>query len=455
MANTADILGEQETLDGLVAHTLENFEDDRITTVRNGAFYYNDGLKSVNLPNATTVSNYAFQNCHNIESIKIPKVSRFENYLFSYCYKLNSLDVSEKAERLSAYCFERCYSLNNFDLSNITLASETRCLSNTGFGAIVLPNCTSLEAYTGAGARTSTIDLSKLITISANKFKNAYSLVHLILRRDAICPLTHTSAFENTPIGDGLGWIYVPTDLVDSYKTETNWSTYANQIVSIDEYPKALGGETITDTWDEIFQAEDNDTYKTKYNIGDTKYLVIGGTYVLMQIVAFDRDILSSDGASTAKITWLAKSISFDFPMNFKDDTTGGWAECECRKFLNDIIYEQIPENVRNKILAVNKTYMANASSSSTTVVSDKLWIPSFREMFGGSSYENNGIDYTDFFTDASAKIKHYGLLTNYSSNWWLRSVVDSSRYSTIGSSGTNANSSASSLYGIVLGFCT
>lgn len=455
MANTADILGEQETLDGLVSHTLENFEDDRITTIRRNAFHYNDGLKSVNLPNATTVGDYAFQYCYNIENIKIPKVSSLKNYLFSYCYKLNSLDVSEKAERLSAYCFERCYSLNNFDLSNITLASETCCLFNTGFGVIVLPNCTSLGAYTGAGTRTSTIDLSKSITISENKFKNAYSLVHLILRRDAICPLTHTSAFENTPIGDGLGWIYVPTDLVDSYKTETNWSTYADQIVSIDEYPKALGGETITDTWDEIFQAEDNDTYKTKYYIGDTKYLVIGGTYVLMQIVAFDRDILSSDHTSIAKITWLAKSLSFEFPMNFENVTEGGWADCECRKFLSDTIYGQIPETVRNKIVAVDKTYTATNSSSSTATVSDKLWIPSAREIYGGSSYENTGINYTDFFTGNSVRIKHNGLLTNNASVWWLRSVYSSTNFRNGNHPGSVSSSYASNSFGVALGFCT
>lgn len=452
MANTTDIIGEQETLDKLVAHTLEDFEDDRITKVRDYAFYYNNGLKSVNLPNATSVRECAFSNCYNIESIKIPKVSDISfARLFDSCYKLKFLDTSI-VNGLNSNCFESCYSLNNFDLSNIQFVTNSG-LSNTGFGSIVLPNCTNLGNYTGRGTRTSTIDLSKNVTIKQNNFSDAHSLVHLILRSDTFCSLSTTSAFTNTPIANGIGWIYVPTDLVNTYKTATNWSTYADQIVSIDEYPKALDGETITDTWDEIFQAENNNTYKTKYNVGDTKYLVVGGTYVLMQIVAFDRDILSSDGTSTAKITWLSKSLSFMFPINFPNNLTGGWANCKCREFLNDTIYNQIPENVRNKILSVNKTYTPTIDVTDTATVSDKLWIPSEREIIGNR--ETSGVTYTDFFSDSSSRIKNTGLRESYHYDWWLRSIYNNSGFSFISTSGTNGYGSTTAVKGIVLGFCT
>ena len=174
-----------------------------------------------------------------------------------------------------------------------------------------------------------------------------------------------------------------------------------------------------------------------------------------MQIIAFDRDILSSNETSTAKITWLVKGLPFWFPMNFDTITTGGWKDCECRKFLNDTIYEQIPENVRNRILAVDKTYITTYPSSSTPTVSDKLWIPSAREVFGGSSFENSGIDYTDFFTDDSSKIKHSGLLTNSASSWRLRSASGSAYFHFVTNLGNYSLSTPSSIYGIVLGFCT
>lgn len=67
--------------------------------------------------------------------------------------------------------------------------------------------------------------------------------------------------------------------------------------------------ETITDTWDEIFAAEADGTYKTKYKIGDTKKISLGteGT-VAMQIVAFDTDDLA-DGSGTAPITWISEQL--------------------------------------------------------------------------------------------------------------------------------------------------
>ena len=456
MANTADTLGEQETLDGLVAHTLEDFEDSRIKNIRPFAFAYNNTLKSVNLPNATDVSHDVFLNCNNLENVKTPKISVIRGNTFYRCYKLKSIDISNATQINGGNSpFGYCFSLNNIDFSNVSSIGNYEIFKDTGIGTLVLPNVTSIGTSAGGGTRTSTIDLSKNITIGGSRFSNAYSLVHLILRSDTLCSLSATSAFTNTPIANGLGWIYIPSGLVESYKTASNWSTYANQIVSLDEYPKALSGETITDSWDDIFQAESDGSYKTKYSVGDTKYLVIGGTYVLMQIIAFDRDILSSDHTSTAKITWLAKGLSFQFPMNFEDVTEGGWADCECRKFLSDTIYGQIPENVRNKIVAVDKTYIATSSSSSTATVSDKLWIPAAREIVGGSSYENSGVDYTDFFTGSSVKIKHYGLLTNSASSWWLRSVGSYTQFRYVAANGNISALTAYTSNVFPLGFCT
>jgi hypothetical protein len=184
----------------------------------------------------------------------------------------------------------------------------------------------------------------------------------------------------------------------------------------------------------------------------------VGGTYILMQIIAFDRDILSSDHTSTAKITWLQKNLSFQFPMIFIFTTNADWENCECRKFLSDTIYEQIPENVRNKILAVDKTYYAGTASGTATC-SDKLWIPSLREVSSRFPYERSGVDYTDFFVDNSSRIKSLGLLTGLNSTWRLRSSDkngSSTMFYTIGAGGTDGSASGGDASGYFpLGFCT
>ena len=78
-----------------------------------------------------------------------------------------------------------------------------------------------------------------LTTIATQVFLNCTALEKLILGSSTLCELTNANAFQSSAIANGTGYVYVPDDLVDSYKkTATNWVTYANQIKGISE----LGG---------------------------------------------------------------------------------------------------------------------------------------------------------------------------------------------------------------------
>ena len=59
----------------------------------------------------------------------------------------------------------------------------------------------------------------------------------LIIRNNEMVPdLFETDAFLTTPIFDGYGYIYVPRDLIESYKTATNWSYFADQFRILEDY---------------------------------------------------------------------------------------------------------------------------------------------------------------------------------------------------------------------------
>lgn len=55
---------------------------------------------------------------------------------------------------------------------------------------------------------------------------------YIILTNSTICTLSSSSAVEST----NLEAIYVPDDLVESYKTATNWSVFASYFKPILEY---------------------------------------------------------------------------------------------------------------------------------------------------------------------------------------------------------------------------
>ena len=49
-------------------------------------------------------------------------------------------------------------------------------------------------------------------------------------------PTLPSGTLNGTAISKGAGYIYVPRNLVDSYKAETNWSAYAEQIRALEDY---------------------------------------------------------------------------------------------------------------------------------------------------------------------------------------------------------------------------
>lgn len=63
-----------------------------------------------------------------------------------------------------------------------------------------------------------------------------------IIRTPTVAKLVNKNALQNTMIEDGTGYIYVPSALVETYKTASNWVTYADQIRAIEDYPEITEG---------------------------------------------------------------------------------------------------------------------------------------------------------------------------------------------------------------------
>jgi hypothetical protein len=58
----------------------------------------------------------------------------------------------------------------------------------------------------------------------------------LILRGNVVCAKTDLASLEGSKIVKGTGYIYVPKNLVASYKAATNWGTYAAQFRALEDY---------------------------------------------------------------------------------------------------------------------------------------------------------------------------------------------------------------------------
>lgn len=87
-------------------------------------------------------------------------------------------------------------------------------------------------------------DFPNAVKIERDAFFYATSITALILRSRTMCELADVYAFQGSGIwGGGKGSVYVPKNLLQDYKTNTNWAalpTYS--IKAIEDYPGITGG---------------------------------------------------------------------------------------------------------------------------------------------------------------------------------------------------------------------
>ena len=125
--------------------------------------------------------------------------------------------------------------LSDGALTNINSYAFYGCKSLT---SIDLPACTSIGNNSFENCRTLTsIDLPVCTSIGDSAFDDCTKLTSIKLANTSkICTLSDSNAFNNTPIANKAGYIYVPDELVEQYKKSTNWSVYASQIKPLSEY---------------------------------------------------------------------------------------------------------------------------------------------------------------------------------------------------------------------------
>ena len=126
--------------------------------------------------------------------------------------------------------------------NTVTIIGKYGLAGCTKLTSVVLPAVRIMDGHSMNGcSELIKADFSNLQTIRYSTFYINNKLVTLIIRTQVVAKLDKTSAFTGTPIASGTGYVYVPSALVDSYKSATNWSTYANQIRAIEDYPDITG----------------------------------------------------------------------------------------------------------------------------------------------------------------------------------------------------------------------
>lgn len=199
--------------DGLAMNTEPNGEitlGSGVTSIPKYAFACKP-ITRVYAPNVTSVAQYAFQGAFTssgrIEATDFPNLKgvtgSFEGALFSY---VNMPSITGAVQ----YAFRSCTNLLEIHLPNAT-GNIDRTVNG----------CTKLQIA----------DCGKGNINNANSFQNCKALRTLILRKtDSVQTLNAWSAncmggIYNNPTAST---IYVPSTLISSYQTATNWASAYN-----------------------------------------------------------------------------------------------------------------------------------------------------------------------------------------------------------------------------------
>lgn len=217
---------------------------------------YNNSLQKVYIGNTVTdISSNVFNRFYNLASINIPEnITNIGVYSFYSCWSLKGIVLPETITAIGYSVFYNCYMLtyivlpNNITAINDSLFYCCKCLqtismpeSVTSMGVNIFYGCNCLKS----------INIPRNLTsMKANMFYECYILSNIIIPENITsfehyvfyscnnllnCVLTCTSVPTMSSSGifnniNKIATIWVRDELVDSYKSATNWSTYASYI---------------------------------------------------------------------------------------------------------------------------------------------------------------------------------------------------------------------------------
>ena len=381
--NTIELLGEEETFKNIVERGITEFEDNKIDVIGSYAFNQCSSLTSVSVPKATSIGEYAFTECSSLTSasfpvatsagykafsdcsaltsISVPKVSSIESYVFYKCSALTSISFPvatsigddafhqcssltsvsvPKAISIGDSAFSYCSSLTEVSFPVVTSIGSgafTQCSSLT---SVSFPLVTSIGNYAFQSSALTSVSFPKVSSIGNQMFHNCKSLtsvsfpvvtsirnyafqdcsslktLYIGTESDTVCTLSSTDAFTNCNIDN----IYVPESLVDSYKSATNWSRYADKI-KVDIQPVECISLSITA--DNVIG---NATSTTIYYTAECTYtinrILQEGTKVFTGKVTSD-----SFEQNTSTTETVQRTVSFTFLDKTATTTItqGGW----------------------------------------------------------------------------------------------------------------------------------
>ena len=206
-------------------------------------------------------------------------------------------------------------------------------------------------------------------------------------------------------------------------------------------------------TWEQVIEVCQTNTVPETWVVGDQKSLTINGSDYLIDIIGKNHDTYTAGG--TAPLTFqMHDCYGTQYQMYSSATNSCGWTNSSMRKTTLPAILAQMPSNVQASIREVNKLTSAGNQSAVINATSDKLFLLSEIEVFGGISLSKSGegSQYA-YYAAGNSKVK---TLNNVAGVWWERSPGSSNSrgFCSVSATGTQTAFEAQVTARVAFAFC-
>ena len=280
-------------------------------------------------------------------------------------------------------------------------------------------------------------------------------------------PISDMTIAKKINIEAGITHKYTFTILFKETNADqnTNQGKKFNGVLGIEEYKAP---NFATDSWSTII-ANVKAGNGSEYKVGSTKEVNLGTTYGTHTLRVANTSTPSE--CSTSGFSQTACGFVLEFAdiitthkMNDIDTNVGGWPSTSMRSFVNNDIYNAIPNEIKNAIIDTTVVSGHGKTSGETNFTStDKLYLLAPKEIytdFNDTDDTAKNLTRTlDYYTaqgvttsNKSGAIKKNGTRVDW---WWLRTASSSDDYDFygVGSSGDNSKIGAGASRAVVPAF--
>ena len=290
---------------------------------------------------------------------------------------------------------------------------------------------------------TNTITNNELVLSATCQRLNASGTVEGTCESIPQAPISDMTIAKKISIESGITHKYTFTILFKETNADQNYNQGKefNGVLGIEEYKAP---DFATDSWSTII-ANVKAGNGSEYAIGSTKEVNLGstyGTHTLRIANTSTPSECSRTGFSQTACGFVLEfaDIIIEHTMNGTATNAGGWPATTMRTFVNNDIYNAIPDEIKNAIIDTTVVSGHGKSDTESFTSTDKLYLLSTAEVWSQGS--SNTIS-TDTARDNTRQLDYYKNLgtstSNYSgaikkngtsaSRWWLRAAYSNTAF--------------------------